>query len=1515
MKSRFYISFFFLLFISGISIAQKSTGDKHYDKLEYAEAIKHYKKDYEKNNNRESLMRLADCYYRTHNYAEALKYYQELEKTGLNAPQLFCMAQLYFENDQPEKGNEYLQQYAAVSGSKWWSDFVNGVNVMKEEMNNYLITNVKYLNTAYSEFSPQIVNAEILFTSDRPASLISSQTYGGTATPFLNIFITDNFSLNDSTYKVKTFFEKSDVSAHAGPAVFDAVNSVLYYTYVNDLEKGQVNKAGIFSVVKKEKKWDKPVEITSNHQTSFGHPILFGNDLLIISSDLVGGKGGKDLYYFNRNDVSGSIKPIPGVNTPGDEVFPSVRKMSDGKYKLYFSSDGFPGKGGLDFFSMDFDLQNTDTTITWHKELSSSHDDFGIVFEDESHGYFSSDRSGGKGGDDIYHFIENPNAVQICITCLKDGSSCNGKAVAIKKDNEILQTVYTDENGCVFIKKLPDGANAMQFMDNSDEEIKIKSFLLGPENKSRMVFLDRNGYSMLELINEDGKLVQSKERTVWLTDKMSGQPARGIKIEVRSINGEVFEAIITDEKGSAIVKKIPPGEKFILAVDADEVILDPFLKSKSDQNVVLVDLIDQRVDSLSTSVYDIKLTVLKIKTLDVCLYNQITGEPLAHYRLTVRAEDGTPIDTVITDGNGCYRFKKLPQGNMLLTIENYDGGAITTRINGMKESGLKSLVIKGNNGMIIESIDENGNVNSKTFCIYDKITGQPIKEILVHLADEKYKIIDSVVTGKDGCFTYRKLGDDFKNLTLILAADEAEFFVKSATNASTDKSDLMALNVNGNLLDSISSRQSDFSIGILQRLIISGCLTSKKDGQPLAYTKVYFKDDKGNKTDSVITDKNGCFEYKKLGGDISDLQVMYAGDFELAINKSKSTIPGKLKMTDKNNNTVQELDPNFKFTGGGIKTSLICFYDNLSGNPLAGMQTKINDGTNTETYLTSSQGCIQAELFPNLKYTVSISATAEKPVLVTPSSTSGFNLSVTAGNNTVSGTYSPGKEIIVNLQKTEYVTAVFVNADGNPVSGLPVEWYDSDSKSWTLIPTEANGNSKHIYDKTQGDYKVRVKDGDEAYNFSTANSTGNVNIVDNKGDILATTSLNEKKTFSVTVRPLGKDKGEINIAGIISSTGNPVSGATIYVKTEDGILIQRTSSDKNGNYYFKKLPSSSMLIEIDTADLRMKFKSRVELNGNVTSFANENKSAGTEIIMGDGTGLKLEIQKTDENGNFAFQVNLDKIYSGIKNSADNPWADLSEGELKEITLNSIYFDYDKWNITFESERELDKAVKFLKAFPTASFNIKAHTDARGSDDYNLLLSRKRAKSVMNYFTERGIDTMRLMSFGYGESQLINKCDNNSSCSDALHKKNRRIEFEISWNGTSHNSRMASPLITSNTSTDAINRVSTETNTTNTTNTTNLTNVTNTTNITNTTTPNETGRWYKIQISTSGKLISCTKENFKGVEGVEYYLDNGVYKYTVGKFATKEEAIAYRKNVIDLFPQAFPIILENGVRVK
>lgn len=72
----------------------------------------------------------------------------------------------------------------------------------------------------------------------------------------------------------------------------------------------------------------------------------------------------------------------------------------------------------------------------------------------------------------------------------------------------------------------------------------------------------------------------------------------------------------------------------------------------------------------------------------------------------------------------------------------------------------------------------------------------------------------------------------------------------------------------------------------------------------------------------------------------------------------------------------------------------------------------------------------------------------------------------------------------------------------------------------------------------------------------------------------------------------------------------------------------------------------------------------------------------------------------------------------------------------------------------------------------------SHTDSRGSDEYNLKLSERRAKSTAQWIAAQGIDLSRITSKGYGETQLINKCINGSKCSDIEHEENRRSEFIV-----------------------------------------------------------------------------------------------------------------------------------------
>jgi outer membrane protein OmpA-like peptidoglycan-associated protein len=108
-----------------------------------------------------------------------------------------------------------------------------------------------------------------------------------------------------------------------------------------------------------------------------------------------------------------------------------------------------------------------------------------------------------------------------------------------------------------------------------------------------------------------------------------------------------------------------------------------------------------------------------------------------------------------------------------------------------------------------------------------------------------------------------------------------------------------------------------------------------------------------------------------------------------------------------------------------------------------------------------------------------------------------------------------------------------------------------------------------------------------------------------------------------------------------------------------------------------------------------------------------------------------------------------------------------------VRLNNVFFDFDKWDLRPESFVELDRVVKLLNENPAIEIEMSAHTDSRGSDDYNFKLSDNRARSVMEYILSKGIAANRITSQGYGESKPVATND-----TDEGRQLNRRVEFKI-----------------------------------------------------------------------------------------------------------------------------------------
>ena len=160
-----------------------------------------------------------------------------------------------------------------------------------------------------------------------------------------------------------------------------------------------------------------PFKYNNKEEYSVGHPAISPDgDILYFVSDMPGGVGETDIYYCVKN-VDGTWETPQNagttINTSGKEMFPVIEKNGD----LYFSSNGHPGMGGLDMF------RSTGSKETWSEPENLKHpfnspkDDFAILFTEEGKtGFFTSNRDGGEGADDIYSFKYTPPPVPTKLT-------------------------------------------------------------------------------------------------------------------------------------------------------------------------------------------------------------------------------------------------------------------------------------------------------------------------------------------------------------------------------------------------------------------------------------------------------------------------------------------------------------------------------------------------------------------------------------------------------------------------------------------------------------------------------------------------------------------------------------------------------------------------------------------------------------------------------------------------------------------------------------------------------------------------------------------------------------------------------------------------------------------------------------------------------------------------------------------------------------------------------------------
>jgi peptidoglycan-associated lipoprotein len=464
-----------LFFISSLIFAQnkysKSADDAFTDQ-QYLTALTRYQKAYSKVKNnkveRDRIsFRMAECYRMMNNMKKAEIAYKRLAtgKYVKTDPKVL----LYYADALKTNGNykEAINQYKAylekVPNDARAQRGVETCNQAMEWIKNpgkYEVKWEKKINGKDDDYAPAYADRthnSIIFTSDRDAAM-GKDVDNWTGKRFSDLFLARKDRKGDWNTPIPAdATEILNTKANDGVARFNSGFRTMYFTRCWN-EPKKKNGCAIFKVSRAgNTSWGDPekLDLAGDSSTVIGHPTMTTDEnTLYFSADLPGGYGGKDIWMVTRKGKttkgSGYSRPEnlgPEINTPGDELFPFIREDST----LYFSSNGQPGMGGQDIF------RSVRVNGKWTKPenmkypINSPADDFGIVFnpDEPEEGFFTSNRPGGKGGDDIYSFVVPPLLFTLEGTVTDDRTLQPVQSALVKLNGTNGKTLQynTDEKG------------------------------------------------------------------------------------------------------------------------------------------------------------------------------------------------------------------------------------------------------------------------------------------------------------------------------------------------------------------------------------------------------------------------------------------------------------------------------------------------------------------------------------------------------------------------------------------------------------------------------------------------------------------------------------------------------------------------------------------------------------------------------------------------------------------------------------------------------------------------------------------------------------------------------------------------------------------------------------------------------------------------------------------------------------------------------------------------------------
>ena len=444
--------------------------DQAFSLEQYNKAAELYQKAYQSTKSRaiksEIIFKQAECYRFSGNIKRAESYYKRAIKAKYPDVLVYLKyADMLRMNGNYEEAKDQYQKYIQLNPSDVTGEMgLKSCNYAISWLDNrtrYKVEIMPLVNSRFSDFSPSFGNgeySEIYFTSSRNGGF-SNKIDDRTGETFTDLY-SSKLNKKGKWSVPEMLPEPINTEGNEGSVALNKRGTTMYFTKC-DVQKKKALGCSIYVSNRKGKIWGPPtlLQIKVDSNTTLGHPTINEDEsILIFSSDLSGGYGGKDLWIVKqqkRGKWSAPVNLGPAVNTKGDEMFPFLH--SDGT--LYFASTGHIGMGGFDIFKSSLDENDSYSSITNLKyPVNSSGDDFGMIIEKSGErGYLTSDRKGGKGGDDIYQFELPPLVLSMkgVVTDSKSGVILTNAKVILSSSEGVAIETKTDNTGSYNFKLDP----------------------------------------------------------------------------------------------------------------------------------------------------------------------------------------------------------------------------------------------------------------------------------------------------------------------------------------------------------------------------------------------------------------------------------------------------------------------------------------------------------------------------------------------------------------------------------------------------------------------------------------------------------------------------------------------------------------------------------------------------------------------------------------------------------------------------------------------------------------------------------------------------------------------------------------------------------------------------------------------------------------------------------------------------------------------------------------------------